>query len=114
MPNDTTNKKAPAKTWSYKPKAKPKKFVERIIPLKPVDEVKAFFRTYFKQNCTAGHIMTKEAVIKHVLRKLTAKEDAVFADALNELKKSGHVEVQDDGVSIMLTQKGADSFAKKA
>ena len=104
------NKKAPYKKRDDSSKNKKNVYRERIVELKPIDEVKGFFRSYFKKNCSAGHIMSKEDVIKHVLRKLTAKEDSIFADALSELQKEGFIEILEDGVSLKLTQKGSGSF----
>ena len=109
------SKKSDAPKGNYQPKKKPKKFVTRddFIVLKPLDEVKGLFRQYFSKYRTAGHIMSKQDVIKHVLSKLNAKEDATFADAINDLVKDSFIEVQEDGVTLVLTQKGADSFSKK-
>jgi len=107
-----TNTKPSAKKKSYAPSSKSRKKAYHKEPeLKPVDEVKAFFRDYFRKNNQAGHVMSKEDVIKHVLKKLTPKEDSVFAEALNELKVGGFLEIQEDGVTLILTQKGADSFS---
>ena len=111
-PTNNKNTKSTTKKKPYNPSSKSRKNVYNKEPeLKPIDEVKAFFRDYFRKNNSAGHIMSKEDVIKHVLKKLTPKEDSVFAEALNELKVSGFLEVKEDGVSLMLTQKGADSFS---
>ena len=111
----TTMKKPDAPQGNYRPKKKAKKFVTKddFIVLKPLDEVKGLFRQYFSKNRTAGHIMSKQDVVKHVLSKLNAKEDATFADAITDLKKDGFIEVKEDGVTLVLTQKGADSFSKK-
>ncbi len=91
-----------------------KAFTPKYTPpeLKPVDEVKALFRHYFANHRDAGHVMPPEAVKKYVLKKLRPKEDGIFADALKSLKKEGFIEVLEDGVSLMLTQKGSDSFKK--
>lgn len=111
-PAATKNTKSPAKKKGYNPNSKSRKNAyHKEVELKPIDEVKAFFRDYFRKNNTAGHIMSKEDVIKHVLKKLTPKEDSLFAEALNALKVSGFIEVKEDGVTLMLTQKGADSFS---
>ncbi|MCX6074248.1 MAG: hypothetical protein NTY39_08020 [Campylobacterales bacterium] len=52
--------------------------------------------------------MTKQDVINNVLRKLDSKQDKTFAKAMEELKSDGLIEVQEDGVTLVLTQKGAD------
>ena len=111
-PTDTKNTKSPAKKKPYNPNSKSRKNAyHKEVELKPIDEVKAFFRDYFRKNNSAGHIMTAEDVKKHILKKLTAKEDSLFSDALNELKIAGFLEVKEDGLTLVLTQKGADSFS---
>lgn len=52
--------------------------------------------------------MNKQDVINNVLRKLDSKQDKTFAKAMDELKNEGLIEVQDDGVTLVLTLKGAD------
>lgn len=105
--------KPAGKKKGYSPKDNKKNFQPRdtIVEVKPIDEVKGFFRDFFRKNATQGDLMTPEDVKKYVLRKLTAKEESVFAQALNGLKTEGFIEVQEDGLTLMLTQKGADSFS---
>lgn len=107
------NSKPSGKKRGYSPKDNKKNFQPRdkIVELKPVDEVKGFFRDYFRKNAIRGHMMHPEDVKKYILRKLTAKEENVFAQALNALKTEGFIEVQEDGLTLVLTQKGADSFS---
>ena len=111
MNTDSKNRKNDKKK-GYNPNNK-KKFTPKYQEPEPkaADEVKAMFRGYFRKNSEAGHIMSKDNVIKHVLKQLKPKEDAAFAQALNELKSEGFIEVQEDGVSLLLTQKGSDSFS---
>lgn len=66
------------------------------------------FIGYFKANAkTAGSIMSKDAVIIHVLKKLDPKQDKQFKQAMNNLVTKGIVEVQADGVTLTLTEQGA-------
>ena len=115
MKKEFTKPHNPTKKKGYSPKqnknnyVKPDKY-DSTSTLKPIDEVKAFFRDYFRKNAVANHVMSKEAVIKHILKKLTPKEEDVFKDAVNELKQEGFITLQEDGLTLVLTQKGVDSF----
>lgn len=55
-----------------------------------------------------GHLMTKQDVINAILKKIDSKQDRPFTIAMEELKNDGIIEVKEDGVTLMLTQKGAD------
>ena len=55
-----------------------------------------------------GHIMTKQDVINGILKKLGPKQDRPFQIAMDELKNDGVIEVKEDGVTLVLTAKGAD------
>lgn len=67
------------------------------------------FMNWFKSAKAAeGHVMGKQDVINNVLRKLDSKQDKIFERAMNELKSDGIIEVKEDGVTLVLTQKGAD------
>ena len=55
-----------------------------------------------------GHIMTKSDVIKNILKKLDPKQDKLFTRAMDELSNEAIIIVQPDGVTLVLTQKGAD------
>ena len=83
---------------------------QKSVELKPIDEVKAFFRNYFKEHSSVGTEMGPQEVKKHILKYLTAKEDAVFTQALNDLVNEGFIDKKSDGVTLVLTQKGSDSF----
>ena len=75
------------------------------------DEVKAMFLGWFKKNkAAAGHIMSKQDVVTHVLKKLDKKQDSALEQAMDELKRSGLIETKEDGVILMLTQKGAEQL----
>jgi hypothetical protein len=55
-----------------------------------------------------GHIMTKQDVINAVLKKIGLKQDKAFTKAMDELKNEAIIEIKEDGVTVVLTQKGAD------
>ena len=93
---DNEKKKSPAK--------------HRKDDLTPKDEVKNMFMNWFRKNRNVGQIMSKQNVIKNVLTKLDIKQNKVLDVAMNDLKKSGLIETQEDGVTLVLTQKGFDSF----
>jgi hypothetical protein len=57
-----------------------------------------------------GHIMTKQDVINAVLKKIGPKQDKAFTKAMDELKNEGIIEIKEDGVTLILTQKGAEAF----
>lgn len=102
-----TPKKNYAKlTHGFARKSPPKK--ENIETLQ-TNEIKAMFMTWFKSSrAVAGHVMTKADVIKSILKKLDSKQDKFFTRAMDELTNEAIIEVQPDGVTLVLTQKGAD------
>jgi hypothetical protein len=67
------------------------------------------FMNWFKSSrALEGHIMTKSDVIKNILKKLDPKQDKLFTRAMDELSNEAIIIVQPDGVTLVLTQKGAD------
>ncbi len=87
-------------------KSPPKK--ENIETLQ-TNEIKAMFMTWFKSSrAVEGHVMTKADVIKSVLKKLDSKQDKFFTRAMDELTNEAIIEIQPDGVTLVLTKKGAD------
>jgi len=67
------------------------------------------FMNWFKASrANEGHLMTKQDVINAILKKIDSKQDRPFTIAMEELKNDGLIEVKEDGVTLMLTQKGAD------
>lgn len=67
------------------------------------------FMNWFKiRKAVAGHIMSKQDVITHILKKLDSKQDRPFQIAMDELKNDGVIETKEDGVTLVLTQKGSD------
>lgn len=89
-------------------KAPPKK---ENIETTQKNEIKAMFLNWFKSShALAGHIMTKQDVISAILKKLDSKQDRPFQIAMDELKHDGLIEIQEDGVTVVLTQKGAEKL----
>jgi hypothetical protein len=69
------------------------------------------FLNWFKSShAQAGHIMTKQEVISAILKKLDSKQDRPFQIAMDELKHDGIIEIKEDGVTLVLTQKGSDQL----
>lgn len=69
------------------------------------------FMNWFKSSrATEGHVMNKQDVIKNVLKKIDSKQDHAFEKAMNQLKNDGLIETKEDGITLVLTQKGAESF----
>lgn len=66
------------------------------------------FINWFKSaQAQAGHIMTKQDVISAILKKLDSKQDRPFQIAMDELKHDGIIDLKEDGVTVVLTEKGA-------
>ncbi|MFT7003660.1 MAG: hypothetical protein ACJAWW_001012 [Sulfurimonas sp.] len=76
----------------------------------PKNEVKEMFMNWFKRNRSLGQIMTKEDVVTNIIKNLDAKQDDALTEAMNELKSSGFIEVQEDGVTLVLTKKGYEAI----
>lgn len=75
------------------------------------DDVKKMFMDWFKKNnAAAGHVMSKQDVIKNILKNLDAKQESALEKAMNELERDALIQVEEDGVTLILTQKGADSL----
>jgi len=79
--------------------------------LSPKDEVKEMFINYFTKNKKVGKIMSKQDVINIIIKNLDKKQDKVLNIAMDELKSSGFIEVKEDNVTLILTQKGFDSLS---
>jgi len=69
-----------------------------------------FMNWFISSRAVAGHIMTKQDVINAVLKKIDSKQDRPFSIAMEELKSDGIIEVKEDGVTLVLTQKGAEKL----
>lgn len=75
------------------------------------NEIKAMFMNWFKSSrSVAGDVMTKQDVISAILKKLDSKQDRPFQIAMDELKNDGLIELKEDGVTVILTQKGAEKI----
>ena len=72
------------------------------------NEVKDMFIQWFKKNNTLGNVMTKQDVVRNILTKLNAKQEDSLEEAMKELKSERLIEVQEDGVTLVWTQKGVD------
>jgi hypothetical protein len=69
------------------------------------------FLNWFKSSrAEAGHIMSKKDVISAVLKKIDSKQDRPFQIAMDELKHDGLIEIKEDGVTLILTQKGVEKL----
>ncbi|DAB29190.1 MAG TPA: hypothetical protein CFH84_10880 [Sulfurimonas sp. UBA12504] len=88
-----------------KKRAAPKK---TLIDSAPKKEVKEMFMAWFKKHKSVGALMTKQDVVQNILKKIDAKQEDALADAMNELKSEGFIEVLPDGVTLVLTQLGVD------
>ncbi len=69
-----------------------------------------FVNWFKKQKASAGHVMSKQDVLKEIIKKLDKKQDDVLEAAMNELTSSGFMTTLEDGFSLMLTEKGAESL----
>jgi predicted nucleic acid-binding protein len=76
----------------------------------PKKEVKEMFMKWFKKHNSVGQIMTKQDVVTNILTRLDAKQNDALKEAMDELKSNGLIEVKEDGVTLVLTQKGSDSI----
>ena len=68
------------------------------------------FYNWFRKNRKIGQIMTKQDVVTQILTKLDSKQNKALEVAMNELQESGFMEMQSDGVSLKLCEKGFDSL----
>ena len=69
------------------------------------------FMVWFKrEKAVSGHVMTKTDVLKNIIKNLDKKQDDVLEAAMNDLKTSGILETLEDGFSLKLTEKGAESL----
>ena len=75
------------------------------IDITPKNEVKQMFRDWFKKRNVAGQIMTKQDVINSVIKKLTKSQDKFLKDAMEEMVLEGLIEIQEDGVTVVLKRK---------
>ena len=69
-----------------------------------------FMLWFKKEKAVAGDVMTKRDVLKNIIKNLDKKQDDVLEIAMNDLKAGGYLETQEDGFSLVLTEKGAKSL----
>ena len=69
-----------------------------------------FMLWFKKQKAEAGHLMSKTDVLKNIIKHLDKKQDDVLELAMNDLTAGGYLETQEDGFSLKLTEKGAQSL----
>ncbi|ABB43338.1 hypothetical protein Suden_0057 [Sulfurimonas denitrificans DSM 1251] len=74
----------------------------------PKNEVKEMFLQWFKKRNSVGQIMSKQDVVSNVIAKLDAKQNDALKKAMDELINNGFMEVQSDGLTLVLTQRGSD------
>jgi len=107
--NKTSEKSGKAKTpHNQKRKSPPKSNAE--VSYK--NQVKEMFSNWFKNHNRVGYVMSKQEVVKNILTKLTSKQENSLEIAIKELNNDGYIEVQEDGLTLVLTQKGVNDFKK--
>ena len=82
-----------------------RKSSKKKIDITPKNEVKQMFRNWFKKRNEAGQIMTKQDVINNVLKNLNKEQDKFLEEAMDEMVSEGLIEVQEDGVTLVLKRK---------
>ena len=82
-----------------------RKNTKKKIDITPKNEVKQMFRDWFKKRNEVGQVMTKQDVLNSVIKKLTKSQDKFLEEAMNEMTFEGFIEVQEDGVTIVLKRK---------
>ena len=82
-----------------------RKSSKKKIDITPKNEVKQMFRSWFKKRNEAGQIMTKQDVINSVLKNLNKEQDKFLEEAMSEMVDEGLIEVQEDGVTLVLKRK---------
>lgn len=87
-------------------KAPPKK---SAIDVAPKNEVKEMFTAWFKKHNSVGQVMTKLDVAREIIKKLDKPQNEALEEAMNELVKEGLFEIQEDRVTLVLTEQGAES-----
>ena len=82
-----------------------RKSSNKKVDITPKNEVKQMFREWFKKRNVAGQIMTKQDVLNTVIKKLTKSQDKFLKDAMDEMVFEGLIEIQEDGVTVVLKRK---------
>jgi len=81
---------------------------DKPLDTAPKNEVKEMFLQWFKKHNSVGQIMSKQDVVSNVIAKLDAKQNDALKKAMDELINNGFIDVQDDGLTLVLTQRGSD------
>lgn len=76
------------------------------------NQVKQMFSNWFKNHNRVGYVMSKQDIVKNIITQLNSKQENSLEIAISELNKDGYVEVQEDGLTLVLTQKGVNDFKK--
>ena len=66
--------------------------------------------SWFRKHKQVWQIMTKQDVVREVIKKLDKKQNDALEEAMSELVREGLFEVQSDGVTLVLTLHGAESL----
>ena len=82
-----------------------RKSSNKKIDITPKNQVKQMFRDWFKKRNEAGQVMTRQEVINSVIKKLTKEQDKFLKDAMDEMVFEGLIEIQEDGVTVVLKRK---------
>jgi hypothetical protein len=90
---------------SVQRKAPPKK---TALDVTPKNEVKAMFVAWFKRNNNVGQVMTKLDVAREIIKKLDKPQNEALEIAMKELVREGLFEIQEDGVTLVLTKQGTE------
>ncbi|QSZ42600.1 hypothetical protein GJV85_10935 [Sulfurimonas aquatica] len=76
------------------------------------NQVKQMFSDWFKNHNRVGYVMSKQDIVRNIITKLTSKQENSLEIAIKELNKDGYIELQEDGLTLVLTQKGVNDFKK--
>ncbi len=100
------------KEYDYKKALRDNEKQKKIVKkdLTPKDEIKEMFFNWFMKRRKVGQVMSKQDVISNILTKLTKQQDKVLHIAMDELKSSGFIDIDSDGVTLVLTQKGLEEL----
>ena len=101
-----STKPSSKKTYS----SKPPRNGAKALDVAPKNEVKAMFVAWFKRNNEVGQVMTKLDVAREIIKKLDKPQNEVLEIAMKELVREGLFVIQEDGVTLVLTQQGAESL----
>ena len=102
-----STKPSSKKTYSSKPprngaKAAPHYEKRKSPPKKTALDV--------ARNNEVGQVMTKLDVAREIIKKLDKPQNEVLEIAMKELVREGLFVIQEDGVTLVLTQQGAESL----